>query len=186
VGVGFIRDDSRIEIQTKVKIPLELRVRNIAIADTIKNLDLPNPKLVEYVEFKAGSINSIPFSIEMQAVFLDSVEQIIDSLIVPPYSPLIVAPGTPEEFDANNPEVIKRTTPTSNQTIVRVDRERYKHLSRAKKLVVIGRAYTIDANATPARSVKFYAWQKCTFLLAVKAKLRIDITDPEASFNVEK
>lgn len=183
---AFIADESQLKIHTEVKIPMEGRINNLVITDTVKEFDLPKPDYVDYVEFRAGSINSIPFSIEIQGYFLDSLDQLIDSLVVYPDSKQIVGPGQPEDFADLNKQVIKRTSAASYNSVIHVPNERYRKIYRAKKLVIVGRMHSLASDAAPPKSVKFYAWQECTFKLSIFARLRLDITDPEAVLDLEK
>lgn len=182
---AFITDDSQLQIQTEVKIPMEGRVNNIAITDTVKDFSLPKSEYVDYVEFRAGSVNSIPFSIEMQCYFLDSSGFLLDSLVVPPDSKQIVGPGQPLNFADMNHEVIKETTPASYYSTIHVPSERYKKISQSKSMVIIGRMYTLGSDLNPPKSVKFYPWQTVTFKLSVYARLRVDITDPAGITNLD-
>jgi hypothetical protein len=184
-GQAFIADDSQLEIQTEVRIPMEGRVDYIVISDTVKDLELPSASHVEYVEFRVGSTNSIPFSIDMQGYFLDSNGVLIDSLVVPPDSKQIVGPGLPIDFADFNHEVIKQTTPASYQSVIHIPQERYKKICLAKYFVIAGRMHTLGSDLAPPKSVKFYPWQECIFQMAVYAKLIVDPTDPTSIVNIQ-
>lgn len=189
---AFISDDSQIKINTEVKIPLFGSVDSLIISDTIKNVEMIKADNVDYIEFRAGSENSIPTSVQLQAYFCDTALYtfdivgkkkyvILDSLVSPSEAGLIVAPGDIEDMD--NEGNITKTKINSFSTTIPVSKEKYKRISTANVIIIKGKLFTKDKET---KSVKFFTWQTCTFRLAAFAKLRINPGSPEDIINIGK
>ena len=190
---AFISDDSQIKINTEVKIPLFGAVKQLVISDTAKSVEMINADNVDYIEFRVGSDNSIPTSVQLQAYFCDTnltyfdiVEKkkkyvILDSLVSPESAGIVVAPGDIEELD-NSGNIIK-TKINSFSTKIPVSREKYSKISTANVIIIKGTMFTKESENN--KNVKFFTWQTCTFRLAAFAKLRINPGSPEDIINVK-
>jgi len=189
---AFISDDSQIKINTEVKIPLFGSVDSLIISDTAKHVEMIKADNVDYIEFRAGSENSIPTSVQLQAYFCDTTLYtfdvvgkkkyvILDSLVSPWEAGLIVAPGDIEDMD--NEGNITKTKINSFSTTIPVSKEKYRRISTANVIIIKGKLFTKDKDS---KSVKFFTWQTCTFRLAAFAKLRINPGSPEDIINIGK
>jgi hypothetical protein len=190
---AFISDDSQIKINTEVKIPLFGSVKNLIISDTIKNVEMLKADNVDYIEFRAGSDNSIPATVQLQAYFCDTTlftfdgtgkkkYIILDSLVSPESAGIIVAPGDIEEID--NFGNITKTKINSFATTIPVSKEKYRRVEKANLILVKGTLFTKESENN--KNVKFFTWQKCTFRLAAFAKLRINPGSPDDIINIGK
>ena len=100
---GFLDCESEVSFQIEVLIPMEGRVSNISFADTIRP-DFQDFDDAQAVEFKLVADNEIPIGIEVQAYFVNSDYEILDSLflgdklivpaaIIDPISGMVVSPS---------------------------------------------------------------------------------------------
>jgi hypothetical protein len=190
---AFISDDSQIKINTEIKIPLFGSIKSLVIGDTVKNVEMLKADNVDYIEFRAGSDNSIPTSVQLQAYFCDSslytfdgngkkVYVILDSLVSPESAGIVVAPGDIEALDgAGN---ITKTKINSFSTTIPVSKEKYKKISTANVIIIKGTMFTKESENN--KNVKFFTWQTCTFRLAAFAKLRINPGRPDDIINIGK
>lgn len=190
---AFISDDSQIKINTEVKIPLFGSVKQLVIGDTVKNVEMLKADNVDYIEFRAGSENSIPTSVQLQAYFCDTALYtfdgagkknyiILDSLVSPESAGIVVAPGDIEELD--NFGNITKTKINSFSTTIPVSKEKYRRISTANVIIIKGTMFTKESENN--KNVKFFTWQTCTFRLAAFAKLRINPGSPDDIINIGK
>jgi hypothetical protein len=187
---AFISDDSKIQINTEVKLPLFGDIRELVITDT-SEISLPNARNVDYIEFKAGSDNSIPLSVGFQVYFVDSTLKnpldttkyiFLDSLVSTEKQGIVVAPGDIIATDSDGN--ITKTAINRFTTAIPVTKEKYARISSSNRIIVKG---IIRSKGTESgRSVKFFTWQECTFKLSAFARLRIDPSKPEEITEIGK
>jgi hypothetical protein len=131
-------------------------------------LDLNDPSGSELVVteaiFMVNTYNDFPLDVEMQLLFMDSSQVVIDSLFTNGQS--FVLKGAP----IGPAPALRTSTPSHTVTEVFVDSERLNNLGKAKEMIIRGRLTT---NNDGFDLVKVYQDYEIELKLGVKAKLQI-------------
>ncbi len=124
--IGFVTEDSQFDLQVEVALPLEQRIDQLLLSDTI-SIEPIDARIVKEAELKIISENSYPSTLEVSIEFLDEENQPLFSLFDD--DPLSVSSGILNSDGTTTPseEVIRFVTlPQSS-----VDK-----LGQASKIVV--------------------------------------------------
>jgi hypothetical protein len=163
---NFIWDESAIDVQVSLELPFFLTTKNLVIEDT-SNIDLNIGKEADYVEWlniKMFIENGMPIGAGVQAYFMDSFNNVLDSLIEP--FRYIVKQAT---VDANGDVV----APSSEVLDLFFFKNRIYNILKAKKIRY--RAWiptsTYAGTQVPVRILNN---QKLKLKLGLEAKLRVD------------
>lgn len=157
----FVLDTSRIKVYAEAEIPMHGRIGIFSMADTAKNLDLPDREFVESATFKLRIENYVPVEVWVQGYWLDSTGTVLDSLVIP--AEKVIASGP---IDANG-EVI---SPMVKYTEIHYDAERYSKIADATSLLIRGDLRTSDNGST---EVKFFSYNYMKVQLSVLAQGKI-------------
>lgn len=158
----FITDKSRIRVYVEAELPLDGRVHVYALEDT-SDVNMPDSKYVEKASLKIKATNGFPIDMKLQVYFLDSLGQMLDSLIVPPND--IAVSG---QLDAQG----KVIAPTEKYTEISMDKQEYEKIAHAAKVILKGELVTSN-NATT--SVKIYSFYSLRIQLSLLADLKVKL-----------
>ena len=164
----FVVDTSKFSVEVEVQLPLYGTANVVSMGDTIPFvLDLNDPSGSELVVteaiFMVNTYNDFPLDVEMQLLFMDSSQVVIDSLFTNGQS--FVLKGAP----IGPAPALRTSTPSHTVTEVFVDRERLNNLGKAKEMIIRGRLTT---NNDGFDLVKVYQDYEIELKLGVKAKLQ--------------
>lgn len=163
---NFIWDESALNMQVALELPFFLTTKNLVIEDTSK-VDFNIGKEADYVEWiniKFFIENGMPVGAGVQAYFMDSFNNVLDSLIEP--FRYIVKQAT---VDANG-EVI---APSSENLDLFFYNKRIDNILRSNRIRYRAWIPTSTYSGTEV-PVRIMAGQKLKLKLGVEAKLRID------------
>jgi len=158
--VGFISENSRINLNVEIELPLWLRANNFTLQDTA-DFDFSSFEEVESAEFKLITENGLPVEINVQAYFLDDTNAIVDSLFTD-NSAFITGAAINQSGDVTAPGIVEKLVP--------MDQVKIRNLERAKKILLKSSFATSDANTT---SSKFYTDYGIQFKLGARAILNL-------------
>jgi hypothetical protein len=165
----FVLDTSKFSVEVEVELPLYGTANVVSLGDTIPFvLDLNDPSgsdlVVTEAIFMVNTYNDFPVDVEMQLLFMDSSQVVIDSLFSNGLSFILrgaaVGPAP----------ALRTSTPTHTVTEVFVDRARLDNLGRARAMIVRGRLTTNNGGFD---LVKVYQDYEIEVKLGIKAKLQI-------------
>lgn len=176
---AFITDESQIQIQTKLVLPMFGRVNNLEITDTIKDISLPKPENIDFVQFNFESNNSIPVNIAFQGYFMDSSMTVVLGKLFRNGDTVIVGSGSPIQFDED--KNITKTAARTKTTTAVFNKQDYAKIAGAKNFRIVGRLTTQGYNDVPeAKNVKFFSWQECTFKLSALVTASVPLDNPSS------
>lgn len=167
-GINFITNESRIVAEAEVSLPMEGRIKKLTIVDTVNitaDNDFQSEYSIKYIKYKLNTINGFPFVCDFQGYFIDSLGMVSDSIS---HEDRILLPAA--IVDANG----KVTQPSTAYAVGLFDKNRYKNVQFAKKLLLIGKFNTIDNGD---KNVKIYSSYKVTIKLSAEVEAEIDLND---------
>ncbi|MFM2223953.1 MAG: hypothetical protein RJA07_155 [Bacteroidota bacterium] len=162
VAYNFITDTSKLIVLANAEIPAWFKIIDFTLQDTF-NLTLPqDTDLVESVKFKMGVENAFPLYTNVQLYFADTLNKILDSLIIPTQNLIPQAP-------VNASGII--TSSTTKETIFEMDNNHYKRFNRKVKHAIIrGNLKTSGSN-----SVQIHSNNYIGIKLAAEIKLHVSV-----------
>jgi hypothetical protein len=162
---GFIKDDSRITIIGKLKIPFYGRITSYVVQDTMSISKIQYADSIDLLEFYIKTQNRIPVQLKLQVYFVDSTKAYarIDSLFSDP-QPLLTAPVV----DANGAAI---TAGIDEQTISFLH-ARIKPLEKANKVIIKA---TMQTPNPGSQDVKFFKTNNLDVKISMHAKLNIHL-----------
>jgi hypothetical protein len=165
----FVLDTSEFSVEVEVQLPLYGTANVVSMGDTMPFvLDLNDPSGSELVVteaiFMVNTYNDFPLDAEMQLLFMDSNQVVIDSLFT--NGETFVLRGAP----VGPAPALRTSSSTHTVTEVFVDRARLDNLGRAREMIVRGRLTTNNGGFD---LVKVYQDYEIEVKLGVKAKLQI-------------
>lgn len=158
---GFLRDDSELQLDVEVEVPLWVKVNEFTIEDTVE-FDLEIVEEIEEAEFKLRIENGLPVSVGVQLIFLNNSGGTIDSLFT--LNANLFEAGTID----NSGKVIAKSL---GEQIVALPNHRISALTQATQVVVRGLLSTAELNGVGA---KFYTDYDITFQLGLVALVKLD------------
>ena len=169
VPTFFVLDTSEFSVELEVELPLYGTANVVSLGDTIPfELGLNDPSGSELVVteaiFMVNTYNDFPVDAEMQLLFMDSNQVVIDSLFHNGQS--LILKGA----SVGPAPALRTSTPTHAVTEVFVDRARLDNLGRAREMIVRGSLTTSNEGLD---LVKVYQDYEIEVKLGVKAKLQI-------------
>jgi hypothetical protein len=165
-SVGFVKDDSRIQVAGELKIPFYGSISNYALQDTFDlELNFLDDVNLESVEFDIHTENKVPVELMLQVYFIDTTNNWIrlDSFFVD-NKPILKAPTVD-----NNGLLI---SPGVDQLVSSFNKEDLQNLKPTNKLIV--RASMKTPNA-PTTSVKIFDKSNLHIKISARAKGDIDL-----------
>lgn len=166
--VNFVTDSSSVKIRGEVEIPMEGRVNQFALMDTIDNISYPDiivggkPVKILRANFNIALSNGFPMNSIIQMYFMDDANVVVDSLFEAPH--LI----TSAAVDAAG----KVTAPTDVFIREVFDEARYARITTSTKAVIYSYFSTPNNSPVPPNSgtaVKIYSSYK------LKSNISIDV-----------
>lgn len=158
---GFLLDDSELQLDLEVEVPLWVEVSEFLIEDTVE-FDLGIIEEIEEAEFKLRVENGLPISVGVQLLFLNNLGETIDSLFT----------LDSNSFEAgtidNTGKVISKS---QGEQFVSFSNDRINALTEATQVVVRGLLSTAGLNGVGA---KIYTDYDITFQLGLVALVKLD------------
>jgi hypothetical protein len=166
VTTNFVTDTSKIRIRGEAEIPLEGKITQFVLLDTIEDISYPDIKVdgndvtVLSAAFNLALVNGFPLNTNIQMYFLDDTGMIVDSLFSTPH---FIASGS---IDGNG----KVTTPTTVQIKEIFDEARYKRVSTSSKAVIYAFFSSANNGTVP---IKIYSSYKIKSNISINVKANV-------------
>lgn len=157
---GFVKDDSRFDVDLEVEIPVWFSAQNFSIEE-ISEFDASFFDDIISAEFKLITENGLPLEAGVQVYFLDDNGMVLDSLLNGINNTVIPAASVD-----NDGKVIASST---GEEVVEIAGTRLENIRMATQIAINGTVSTTDMGTV---AVKFYADYGMNFKLGVKAKLK--------------
>lgn len=125
--IGFLTDSSFYRVQLSLDVPLQLRLNDLKLTDTI-DMDLSELDQFSSAEFKFVTQNAFPFNVDLQAYFLDTLENIS--------TPIFEGDGLfLESADLHENGVV--TPKEEATTFVALDENQFTNLIKAHQIAMV-------------------------------------------------
>ena len=138
---GFITDQSAFKLQVDLDLPIYATAKNFELRDT-SSFDLSTQKSITFAQFFVTIDNGMPVDLGLQAYFLSSKGEVIDSLNK---SGNVLIKGAPVGTDA------LPTSTQKTQFTVDIDSIRMNHIRTATQLVTRYKIATTNNGAVPVK-----------------------------------
>ena len=153
---GFLLDTSVFEIQVGVDLPLKGWAKNF-VADDSLNIDIEPIENVESAELKIIIENELPLIVDVQGLFLDRMNNPIDSLFESA-QPIL-------SRDVNDPE----NSPTIETIYLPISSEKLNHIYSAEKLLILVEFNTVGQSD---QVVEILSSQQVDVKIGLKVELK--------------
>jgi hypothetical protein len=165
---NFVIDSSRASVDFEVVLPMDLRAEDFELQDTVDFdlSDLPeegDDLEIDTFNIRMATKNTMPVEIFIQAVFVDSAYNIIDSLFSDGAIDLIRSP----EIDSISGIVINAGV---NDSIFADFTDRIDKMRDTRYAFVRG---TFETAGQGQKMVKFYSYSELNFNMGVKLKVKV-------------
>jgi hypothetical protein len=164
---NFTFDTSRFVVDAKVELPMHGTASGFVIVDTLDvNLgeDFEDSEYIDWVLFKIYAENGFPIDAKLQIYFLDSLYNMVDSLLSPPQQFIHAAtPGPAPDY------IVTTKYPKMITTIIYNDRLEQYH--RIKYAVVRAEMETYNA---ATQIVKIYSYYDMHVMLGAQVQLKFN------------
>ena len=166
----FVIDTSQFSVEVEVQLPLHGTANFVTLGDTMPfELDINDPSGSDLTMLEAtfmiNTYNGFPADVNVQLLFLDTINNVIIDSLMPAGQALILAAAPV------GPAPALRVTSIKHQlTEVFVDKARLDNIALAHKLIVRGQVSSNDGGATV---IKIYSDYTIEIKLGVRAKLQI-------------
>ena len=157
---GFVKDDSRFDVDVELEIPVWFSAQNFAIEE-VSEFDASFLDEVESAEFKLITENGLPVEAGVQVYFMDDNGIVLDALLNGMNNALIPS----ATVDSNG----KVTATSVGEEVVEIAGTRIDNIRAATQIGINGTVSTANMGTV---AVKFYSDYGMTFKLGVKAKLK--------------
>jgi hypothetical protein len=152
---NFVTDNSKIKIRGEVEIPMEGKISQLILKDSINGMTFPDlvisgkQVVITGATFNLSMQNGFPMNTNVQMYFIDDTNVIVDSLFESPH--LIMSAAV----DAMG----KVTTPT--EVIIKevFDQERYSRITSSTKAVIYAYFSTVNNGSVPVRIYSSYKFK---------------------------
>ncbi len=162
--IGFITDESRVQLRVRVELPLRAYAKDFVVQDTLDvdfggygTLDAGK---VREAEFKIITENEMPVGLSTQIIFLDGQNQSIDSL----FENEAIFLG-PAEVDADGNVTAKTVLPP---IFVTMDAARFERVRGATHIVLRAR---FNTSGGPTQPVTALQKQRTSIRMGLKVTL---------------
>ncbi len=168
---NFITYNSKVTFTTDIDIPLYGSADGFVLEqDQPINLDFEDVEELESVTLKLYIENEFPVDVGMQIYFVDSMDNVLDSLIQP-YQLFLESPAV----DGNG-RIIGHTSKTMDFVI---SRDRLENIRKTKIARIRSTLNTYKPGSGAQPEVKFYSDYGIFIKIGVQAKAMIDINITE-------
>lgn len=160
---NFVLDTSRFKVDMELDLPLWGTAKDFWLVDTVNfKLDQTVSDDVESAMFRMYNSNGFPIDVDMQIYFVDTLYNVIDSLIIP--NQLILKSGIV------SPVTGMVTSPTQKVYDAYIDKPRLQLLKNAKYMLVSAVASTANGGIS---NVKIYSTYRLEVKLGVQFKIKV-------------
>ncbi len=168
---NFILEDSKLGINVEAIVPMNLKIQDVVLSDTLdfsipadNELDL-GPENIDYMMMRIETDNTMPIDMGLQIYFVDTLSwNILDSLFLDDRE--LFLSGV---LDYESGRVVQATPKV---TEVELDRDQIEHALDANGMLMKAFAETADDGN---RFVKFYADYSLDFKLGTHIELNLTI-----------
>lgn len=144
---NFIKHDSRLDVGIDVLLPLKGFAQNLLFTDTVETeINFDSYDEIDSLEFKVYTANGFPMSASAQVVFLNDMDEPLDSLFTS-LTPLF----DPAPVDANGASIGK----SEKRVFATLENERSMNLDNTTKV-----AFRVLANTTNSTDEQFVRFQE--------------------------
>ncbi len=160
-NLGFVLDTSLFEVEMVLDLPMSGSINNFVFKDTI-DYKFEQAKFLESVLFRTNISNGFPFESNLQVLFADSLNNIIDSLVKGKQDELVIA--------ASSVDITGKVigSPTFKRSDLIVSKEVVPKLEKVRKLIVQARN-----SSTNNGLIKIYDYYNLDIQLGIKVKLKL-------------
>jgi len=166
---NFITDSSHFNVEMKIELPLFGSIGFLTLGDTIPfQMDIGDPSgedvIVSEAVFVINTYNDFPVDVNLQLLFLDSNQIVIDSLYYSGAETILSSAllGPPPEL---------RTYKRSHKvTEIKVTQSRLESIARSTNVIIKGQLSSTDGGVP---LVKVYSDYELEVKLAVRAKMKL-------------
>lgn len=163
---NYVTDSSKVRIRGEAEIPMEGKVTQFVLLDTIEGIKYPEIKVsgnnvtVLNATFNLALVNGFPINTNIQLYFLDDSGNILDSMFAAPH---FIASAS---VDGNG----KVSAPTAVLIKEVYDEARYKRITTSTKAVIYAFFSTANNGSVP---VKIYSSYKIKSNISIDAKANV-------------
>jgi len=154
---NFVLDSSELRAEVKIELDLFGAVHGFKVADTLE-FNLENTNEINALLFVIDIENGFPLNAKVQLDFIDSVNNIVHSLLPPDEQLMDAAP-------VSSPPEYKVIEPTKKLTQVVINTDNLEKVFNAKKMVFVATLSTSDG------LVKIYSDYNIGLKLGAKAEI---------------
>lgn len=156
---NFIKHDSRLDVAIDVLLPLRGYAQNLLFADTVETeINFDSYDEIDSLEFKVYTANGFPMGASAQVVFLNEMDEPLDSLFAG-LTPLF----DPAPLGANGAAIGK----SEKRVFAGLDNERSMNLDNTRKVV-----FRVLANTTNSTDEQFVRFQEeCNMDIRIGVKI---------------
>ncbi len=167
---NFVFDTSRIETDLEIMLPMDLRISEFTLEDTLemdfKENISEESDMVDYLLIRLDTENGFPIDLDLQGYFTDSAYVVLDSLITTTSGKVLSAGTLDQEGGVDQAG--------SNRTEIIFDRTRVEGIEDTKYIIFSAGISTAEQGT---RDVKFYTDYTLEFRLAMSAEFDLDPED---------
>lgn len=166
---NYVSDQSKIDLDVSLVLPLEGAIDNFVIIDTI-DIELEGVEEIEQGELRTIVSNGFPLGVDLTLQFADSAFNILDSIELKSSNGLLI-PAAPVD-----PITGKVNGRSDNKTDTQVSGDRWAKLKDSQKLLLkaVMSTTNVNPNAISSNTVAFEAENKIDISLGFKATFNID------------
>lgn len=144
---NFITDTSYFRVNATVEIPMEGKISQLVLEDTIKGLELPDLQVdpntsVKKVDFTFAITNGFPLGAHFQMYFFDDQNKIVDS---------VFAEGA-KNFQSASVNAASEVIQKSEYLFLeKFSKERYEVIQKATQAIIVFRFNSFNNGASPIK-----------------------------------
>ena len=159
VTKNFALDTSRFSFNMRLELPLHGRAGGFVLQDTVP-FEFEDIDKLQYLQFNIDITNNFPVEAITQVYFVNSSNNVLDSLLNPLQTAVVAAtPGPPPDYLVTHPE--------RKYLTVIFNKSRIHNLVGVKKLFINACLNSYNCNTD---IVKIYSFYKLDVKLSVRAK----------------
>ncbi|MBI9054997.1 MAG: hypothetical protein JEY96_14330 [Bacteroidales bacterium] len=173
VNYNFVNDDSKIDVNLELILPLEFKADNFALTDTVEDiLDegwQEDADIIDKINIMLEVTNGMPLDVDFQITFMDASYNPVDTLFAEGTQPIIAA----AIVDPVSHEVISSNKKTSLIQYSNLDIERIKDARHA----IIRAGLKTPSVEGELATVKFFDYYTVDFNLSVGVNIKANTND---------
>jgi len=170
---NFVNDDSKIDINLELVLPLEFSAENFVFTDTLEDiLDdgwYDDADIIEQVNIMLEVTNGMPLDIDFQIIFIDSLYNAVDSLFAEGKEIIIPAAIIdPVTYDV--------TSTNTKTTLIQYMDSDIEKIKDARHAIIRAGLQTSSVGGSVV-AVKFFDYYTIDFNLSVGANVKVNTND---------